>query len=285
MSEAKSPGIALVTGSSSGIGAAFAKALAARGYGLIVVARRRERLETLAESLRRERGIAVEVLVADLSDAAELRRVERRVAEEERLTMLVNNAGLGGIKPFLDTDHDYLRAMIAVNVTALTLLTYAALPGMLRRSNPSKPTPGLLGTLRGGTVINVASGLGFVRLPGTAVYGATKAFVTQFTRTLHEEYGGHGIRFQALLPGLTRTELGSGQNNVSFDHLPPDKINTPEQAAEESLAGLEMGELVCIPGLENLEEWARADHATQEVMQTVSSGIPAERYRRFLPKP
>jgi hypothetical protein len=268
MSETDRPGVALVTGSSSGIGAAFANALAARGYDLIVVARRRERLEALAGSLRRGKGVAVEVLVADLSEAAELRRVEIRVAEEERLTLLVNNAGLGGIRPFLEMDHDYIRGMIAVNITALTLLTYAALPGMLRRGR--------------GTVINLASGLAFLPRSGTAVYGSTKAFVAHFTQTLHQEYAGQGIRFQALLPGLTRTELGAGQNTVSFDHLPPDQINTPEKAVEESLAGLELGELMCIPGLEDLDAWKKADRAVKEVMQSVSSGTLAQRYRRFL---
>ena len=269
MPEGKSAGVALVTGSSSGIGMAFAKALAARGYDLIMVARRRERLEALASSLRQEYGVAVEVLVADLSNPADLRRVETRIAEGERLALLVNNAGLGGIKPFLEMGRDYAEAMIAVNITALTLLTYAALPGMLRRGE--------------GTIINLASGLAYARRPGTAVYGATKAFVAHFTRTLHEEYGSRGIRFQAMLPGLTRTELGSGQDSIMFDQFPPDKINTPEKAAAESLAGVELGELVCIPGLENLEEWTRVDGAMQEVMQKVSPGVPAKRYRKFMP--
>jgi hypothetical protein len=265
--KSKSPGIALVTGSSSGIGAAFAKALAARAYDLILVARRRDRLEALASSLRRERGVAVEVLVADLSDPAELRRVEERTGAEQRLTMLVNNAGLGGIKPFLGMEREYVRAMIAVNVTALTLLTYAALPGMLRRG--------------GGTIINLASGLAYARRPGTAVYGSTKAFVAHFTQTLHEEYGDRGIRFQALLPGLTRTELG-GMDSSFYEQYPPERINTPERAAESSLAGLELGEVVCIPALAEPAEWAKADRAVQEIMHNVSSATPAERYRHFM---
>lgn len=252
--------LALVTGSSSGIGRAYAEALGASGYDLLLVARRRERLEALAKAATKDCGIAAEVLVADLSDPQGLRRVEKRIAGEERLTMLVNNAGIGGIRPFLEMDHTYIQKMIAVNVTAVTLLTYAALPGMLRRG--------------GGTIVNVASGLAYTRMPGVAVYAATKAFVAQFTRILHEEYGTQGIRFQALLPGLTRTELGTGQQPPDLmERVPASQIGTPENAARASLAGLELGELMCIPGMAHPEEFARADGAVQEALRKVTAEV------------
>lgn len=260
--------LALVTGSSSGIGRAYAKALAARGYDLLLVARRRDRLEALAKALIEAQGIEAEVLVADLSDPQDLRGVEKRVAEEERLTMLINNAGLGGIKPFLEMDREYIQKMIEVNITAVTLLTYAALPGMLQRG--------------GGTIVNVASGLAYVRMPGVAVYAATKAFVAHFTRILHDEYGGQGIRFQALLPGLTRTELGAGQQPPDLmERVPANQISTPERAAETSLAGLELGELMCIPGLADLEEFVRADSGVQEALRKVMAKA-SPRYHPFM---
>ena len=261
---------ALVTGSSSGIGGAYAKSLAACGYDLLLVARRRDRLEALAKSLIEAQGISAEVLAADLSDPQDLRRVEKRVAEEERLTMLVNNAGLGGIKPFLEMDREYIQKMIAVNITAVTLLTYAALPGMLRRG--------------GGTIVNLASGLAYTRMPGVAVYAPTKAFVAHFTRMLHDEYGAQGIRFQALLPGLTRTELGTGQQPPDLmERIPAGQISTPERAAEASLAGLELGELMCIPGLVDLEEFLRADRAVQEALRKVTANA-SPRYLPFMSK-
>ena len=268
---ANEKGWALVTGSSSGIGAAYAKSLAARGYDLILVARRRDRLEALAGSLIHAHGIQVEVLEADLSEPQELGRVEQRVAGQEQLTMLVNNAGLGGIKPFLEIDHEYIQKLIAVNVTALTLLTYAALPGMLRRGS--------------GIIINVASGLAYTRMPGVAVYAPTKAYVAHFTRLLHDEYGARGIRFQALLPGLTRTELGAGQQPAGLmENFPDDKINTPERAAESSLAGLELGELVCIPGLPELQEFTQADRAMQDVFLKTNA-VVAKRYSPYMKYP
>jgi short-subunit dehydrogenase len=256
--------LALVTGSSSGIGRAYAKALAARGHDLLLVARRRDRLEAVAKAATEAYGIEAEILVADLSDPQSLRRVETRIAGERRLTMLVNNAGIGGIKPFLEMDHAYIQKMIAVNVTAVTLLTYAALPGMLQRG--------------GGTIVNLASGLAYARMPGVAVYAATKAFVAQFTRILHDEYGTQGIRFQALLPGLTRTELGTGQQPPDLmERVPAGQIGTPENAAKVSLAGLELGELMCIPGLGHLQEFVRADEAIREALRKVTAEV-APRY-------
>jgi short-subunit dehydrogenase len=262
--------LALVTGSSSGIGRAYAKELAAQGFDLLLVARRWDRLEALAKNINEAYGIEAEVLVADLSDLQDLHRVEQRIAEEKGLAMLVNNAGLGGIKPFLEMDSAYIQKMIAVNVTAVTLLTYAALPGMVQR--------------RSGTIVNLSSGLAYTRMPGVAVYAATKAFVAQFTRILHDEYGSRGIRFQALLPGLTRTELGSGQQPPDLmERIPADQISTPERAAKASLAGLELGELMCIPGLAHLEEFVSADRSVQEVLRKVQAKA-SPRYHPFMSK-
>ena len=165
MSMRTSPGTAVVTGASSGIGAVYAERLAGEGHDLVLVARRAERLEDLAERLRKSAGVAVEPLVADLSLQDDVARVAERVAAED-VTLLVNNAGINGYGPYPETDPALLAKVLAVNVVALTALTRAALPGMLARGR--------------GAVVNVASLLAFAGslppgpLPYRAVYGGTK---------------------------------------------------------------------------------------------------------------
>src|SRR5216684_8257054 len=141
-----SKGTALITGASSGIGAIYADRLARRGHDLILVARSRDRLDTLAKRLSDQTGRAVEVVVADLNDGADLRRVERILREDASITTLVNNAGVGAAGPLLASDVDKMEGMIALNVTALTRLTYAAVPAFVQR--------------RGGAIINISSIVG-----------------------------------------------------------------------------------------------------------------------------
>ena len=185
---------ALVTGASSGIGAAFAERLARDGYDLILVARRRERLEALAEHLRAVHGAGASVLAADLSRAGELAAVEQRLAEETALALLVNNAGFGGYMPFKDLDPDRAEELIGVQVIAVTRLTRAALPGMLARGR--------------GAIVNVSSRLAFSGplgsppLPKRATYAAAKAYINTFTQILADELAGTGVQVQALCPGM-----------------------------------------------------------------------------------
>ncbi len=186
---------ALVTGASAGIGAAFAEALAREQYDLVLVARRADRLEELAKRLRDARGVAIEVLAADLTDGAGLARVVARV-EEGPPDLLVNNAGHGSFGNFAELDIDREVGEIQLNVVALVRLTRAALPGMIRRGH--------------GAIINVSSMAGFQPMPFNATYGATKAFVNSFTEALHEELRGTGVRVQALCPGFTRTDRVPG---------------------------------------------------------------------------
>jgi NADP-dependent 3-hydroxy acid dehydrogenase YdfG len=141
MSSSRSRPLALVTGASSGIGAAFAERLARDGYDLVLVARRRDRLEALAERLQNEAGAEAEPLAADLADAEALSQVEAQVASDERLALLVNNAGFGGYRPFVDVEPKVVDELIAVHVRAVARLTRAALPGMVRRG---KGVPGRL---------------------------------------------------------------------------------------------------------------------------------------------
>ena len=224
---------ALVTGASSGLGAAFAEALARRGYDVVVVARRRERLEALAEKLRGQYDVAVQVLVADLTSTADLQSVESRMAGDAALTLLVNNAGFGTTGRFAELDPDRDEAEIRLNVVALSRLTRAALPGMIARG--------------AGSIINVSSVSAMLPGPYHATYGATKAFVNSFTEALHEELRGTGVRVQALCPGFTRTEF-QDRAGVTARSVPAFAWMSPEYVVERSLAALERGTLVCVPG-------------------------------------
>ena len=231
---------ALVTGASSGIGAEFAKHMARDGYDLILVARRRERLEELARQLQTDHSIAAEVLVADLTQPSDLRLVEQRLAEDSALEMLVNNAGFGGYMPFIDLDPDRAEELIRLHVLAVTRLTHAALSGMVPRSH--------------GTIINVSSLLAFSQtlpsppLPKRATYAATKAYIHAFTQILHSELQGTGVQVQVLCPALVWTEFHA-KVNLDTSFIAPDMRLNPEEVVNASLKGLELGEVVCIPAL------------------------------------
>jgi uncharacterized protein len=225
---------ALVTGASSGIGAAMVELLAAAGVPTVVVARRADRLQDLAA---RHDGL-VEVLAADLASAAGVAAVAERLADPSRpVDLLVNNAGFGSSGPVAGTDSERLTGQIQVNVLALTQLTRAALPGMVER--------------RRGWVLNVSSVASFQPAPNLAVYAATKAYVTSFTEALHEELRGTGVRATALCPGLTRTEfvqVSSGRQGVSG--VPAVAWMSAEEVAATGLADAARGRAISVPGLQ-----------------------------------
>jgi short-subunit dehydrogenase len=225
--------VALVTGASSGIGLEYAERLAAKGYDLAVVARRRARLESVAEQLRSDLGAAVEVIAADLTKQGDLRLVEERIRTAERLEMLVNCAGFGTVASFPTVDPDRIENEIALNVTAVVRLTRAALPGMTAR--------------RKGTIVNVSSMASFQPNPYLASYGASKAYVTNFTEALSAELEGSGVFLQALCPGPVHTEFGEVAG-VPEDTLPEFVFASPAQVVDASLRGIERGEVVCVPG-------------------------------------
>ena len=255
---------ALVTGASSGIGAAYAALLARRGYDLVLVARREARLRALAARIEAETGAATEVLPADLADGASLRDVEERIATANDINLLVNNAGVGDISHFVDATSDAHERMIQINVVALTRLCHAAIPGMIGRG--------------GGVIVNIASGFSFDFIAGAAVYAGSKAYVAQFTQVLDAELADKGMRFQALIPGLTRTELGGAGDTAFFDQFPPEMVMSPEDLVAASLAGLDLGELVCVPRLPDPADWARASAAIRAVGRTPPTNKPAARY-------
>lgn len=237
--------LALVTGASSGIGEAFARALGRDGWDLVLVARRKRRLVALASEISAAHGVRVEPLAADLARPAGLRAVGERIARGRSLELLVNDAGLGDFEPFAESEWARVESEILVNVLALARLTHAALPRMLRRGR--------------GAVINVSSTAAFTPCPRFAVYGATKAFVNSFTEALHLELQGTGVRIQALCPGLTTTEIFT-RAGADTSGLPGFLWMDPEAVVAESLAALEKDSVVCVPGLGNraLANLARA---------------------------
>jgi short-subunit dehydrogenase len=226
---------ALVTGASAGIGEAFARALAESHHDLVLVARRRDRLEALAKELAERHRVVTSVEVADLSEDADLARLAEQVAADPP-DLLVNNAGFGTMGRFAELEPERELEEIRLNVIALVRLTRAALPGMLARG-------------RGG-IVNVSSLAGESPGPFTATYAATKAYVTCFSEALHEEVRGSGVVVQALLPGFTRTEF---QEVAGVDPgiVPGFAWMRPEQVVEASLAALRRGDAVCIPGAGN----------------------------------
>lgn len=208
---------ALVTGASSGIGSAFATALAREGTDLVLVARRADRLEALAGELR-SYGRTVEVQVADLTDERELRTVEARLADAgEPVDLLVNNAGFGTSGPFAELPVDGEEAEIRLNVLAPVRLTHAALGGMLDRG-------------RGG-IVNVSSVAGLQPLPYWATYAATKAYLVTFSEGLHQEVRRRGVTVVALMPGFTHTEFQDGAGLPSIAIPGPLWMEADEVAA------------------------------------------------------
>ena len=225
----------LITGASSGIGAEFARQLASQGYDLVLVARRKDRLDNLASELHQEHSIQAEVLVADLTNETEIQQLEKHIIEHEALDLLVNNAGFGMHGKFTDLDISKHLAMIQVHNIACVRLSHVALPGMLARNQ--------------GGIINVSSISGLVPI-GNITYGATKAFQVVFSETLQMELSGTGINIQALCPGYTYTEFHNRQDLSSFQRSQiPKPLWTPvEQVVSESLRGLENGKVIVVPG-------------------------------------
>ena len=223
------PGTALVTGATAGIGLEFAHQLARRGHDLVLVARDRDRLEEVAAAVRSSYGVAVEVLVADLVDAAQLATVEARVADPERpVELLVNNAGFGLKRRFLDNPVDDEVAMLQVLVTAVLRLSHAALGAMAERGH--------------GGVINVSSVAAF--LP-RGTYAAAKAWVNSFSEWAAQEYRGRGVTVMALCPGFTKTEFHQRMDvrrGEGFLWL------EPEFLVERALRDFDRGRTYSIPG-------------------------------------
>ena len=261
--EQHSKGLAVITGASSGIGAVYADRLAQRGYDLLLVARSQERMADLAKKLKSNTGSKVETLVADLTDSKDLGRLERILREDSRITLLVNNAGVGATAPLLKSDIDDMSRMIALNVEALTRLTYAVVPAFVKRG--------------AGLIINIASIVAVAPELLNGVYGGTKAFVLGFSQSLQHELANTGVRVQVVLPGATATNFWAASGKPVED-LPQEIVMSAEDMVDAALAGFDQGEFVTIPALPDVGQWESYEAARQALMSNLSRAEPAGRY-------
>jgi len=264
MSSNISKGTALITGASSGIGAIYAQRLARRGHDLILVARSRDKLDILARRIADETGRSVEVVAADLSDRADILRVEDVLRNDQSITVLVNNAGLGATAPLVASDISKMEEMVALNVNALMRLTYAAAPAFVARGK--------------GTIINISSIVAIGPEILNGVYGGSKAFVLAFTQSLKHELADKGVTVQAVLPGATATDFW-GVAGTPIEHLPEQIVMSAEDLVDAALSGLDQGELVTIPSLPEAADWQAYEAARQKMMPNLSRSMPAERYK------
>ncbi|MDO7844069.1 SDR family NAD(P)-dependent oxidoreductase [Sphingomonas immobilis] len=262
---------ALVTGASTGIGAVYADRLAHRGYDLVLVARDVARLEALAARLRDETARAIQVLPADLTDRADLARVAERLAGDAAVTLLVNNAGVSMTRDLINSDVTEAERLIALNVTAPTVLASAAGRAFVARA---------AGGGLGGAIINLSSVLALNPEGFDGVYSGSKAYILNLSQSLAAQYGGKGLYVQAVLPGATRTEIWA-RSGKDIDAFPAAMVMEADDLVDAALAGFDARETVTIPPL------ADADLAHFEAMQAerqaLAGGLsrrePAERYR------
>jgi short-subunit dehydrogenase len=260
---AQSKGIAVITGASSGIGAVYADRLARRGYDLLLVARTRGPMEGLAKKLSADTGRKIEILAADLTDAKDLAGLERILRENPMVSLLVNNAGLGGTKPLLNSDMRDMSRIIALNVEALTRLTYAVVPEFVKRG--------------AGTIINISSIVGIAPERLNGVYGGTKAFVLAFSQSLRHELKDKGVTIQVVLPGATATNFWNTAGKP-VENLPKEIVMSTEDMVDASLVGLDQGEFVTIPALPDAGLWQSYEAALQALQPYLSRAEPATRY-------
>ncbi|WP_105386110.1 SDR family NAD(P)-dependent oxidoreductase [Neorhizobium alkalisoli] len=263
MTKTSKLGTALVTGASSGIGATYAERLARRGYDLVLVARDEDRLKTAAERLARETGVKADVLRADLTQRADIALVDRRLREDDTITLFVNNAGIGPTGPLLQSDIDYLDRMVDLNVLAANRLAVAAAQAFVARGS--------------GSIINTASVVALWPHAFSGTYSASKAFVLTLTESLAAELVDTGVRIQAVLPGLTRTEIFDRVGG-SFDNMDPNMVMNVGDLVDAALAGFDQGELVTIPSLSDKSLYEALEAARGELRPHLSLSKPAARY-------
>jgi uncharacterized protein len=257
-------GTALITGASSGIGAVYAERLSRRGYDLILVARDEKRLDSVATRVTATTGRAVEAVPADLTAKTDQQRVERILQTDNRITLLLNNAGIGATQPLIDSDVETLDKMIQLNVTALTRLARAVAPAFVAR--------------RGGAIINIASVVALAPEVLNGTYAGTKAFVLTLSQSLHHELGPKGVQIQAVLPGATSTDFWKVAG-APVSQLPSEIVMTAEEMVDAALVGFDRKELVTIPALPDPSDWDAFEAARRVMVPNLSRSTAAARYK------
>jgi short-subunit dehydrogenase len=264
MTPLQSQGTALVTGASSGIGAIYAQRLAARGFDLLLVARDLERLEAAASALRDAHGVQVEVLKADLTQRDDVLKLEQRLRSDSSISLLLNNAGVAADGLLANADLDQLERMIQLNITAVTRLASAAAAGFAKAGR--------------GTIINIASVVALFPERFNATYSASKAYVLSLTQSLNAELDGTGVKVQAVLPGVTRTEIWE-RSGIDASQIPEEMVMEAGEMVDAALAGLDQGELVTIPSLPNAGDWDAFVAARLVMAPNLSKSKAAARYK------
>jgi uncharacterized protein len=252
---------ALVTGASSGIGAAIAAELASRGYSLALVARREERLRSLAAELASDHGVDADVIACDLADPAERDRLMDELRARERaVELLVNNAGFGHQADFAPSPRERMVEMVRLNVEAVVDLTSRFLGTMVEKG-------------RGG-VINIASTAAFQPLPGSAVYAASKAFVLSFSEAIRTELRGSGVTVTAVCPGPVKTEFTEVAGVGGVEERTPGAVwMTAEEIARHAVDGAERDRRVVVPGTLNRATALAGQHSPRAVALPLISRI------------
>lgn len=253
---------ALITGASSGIGAVYAERLAQRQHDLVLVARSRQRLETLAARLRETYRVAVDVLQADLTQPADLATVEARLRGDARIGILINNAGAALPGHFVQQSAQAIGELIALNTTAPARLAAAIAPRLAESG--------------AGAIVNIGSVVGLAPELGMTIYGATKAFVLFLSQGLRTELAPRGVYVQAVLPAATRTEIWE-HAGVDVNSLP--EVMEVEELVDAALVGFDRREAVTIPPLHVAGRWDELDGARQALIGDLRQAHAAERYR------
>ncbi|GFM65677.1 SDR family oxidoreductase [Pseudomonas cichorii] len=252
----------LITGASSGIGATYAERFARRGHNLVLVARDKGRLETLAANLRQEHDVTIDILQADLTRAEDLSAVEERLRDDTRIGILINNAGIAQSGGFLNQTADDLNRMVGLNTMALVRLAGAIAPRLVEAGE--------------GSIVNIGSVVGFAPEFGMSVYGATKAFVLFLSQGLSLELGPKGVYVQAVLPASTRTEIWE-RAGIDINTLP--EVMEVGELVDAALVGFDRREGVTIPPLHEAARWDALDAARQGLLSEIRQAHAAERYQ------
>ncbi len=256
-------GTAVVTGATGGVGALYAAGLAERGHDLVLVGRQRETLEAVAKAVKQKAGVKVETIVADLAEAKDLARVEARISSDPAITTLINSATAVTFSPLARLNSRALDETIAVNITALTRLTHAVLPGLLARG--------------AGAIVNMASVLAFHPWPEFSVYDASKAFVVSFSQALQGEVAGKGVLVQVVTPPAVDTGFWN-KAGLPVNNLPAGAVMKPKQLVDAALKGLDRGEPWVFPSLPDEALWDDYQKTRQALVGGLMNGAPAARY-------
>ncbi len=252
----------LITGASTGIGATYADRFARRGHDLVLVARDVARMEAVASRLRQETGVAIDIVQADLTQLADLAKVETRLRDDDSIGILVNNAGTAIGGTFIEQSTDDMARLVALNSTALVRLASAIAPRLVKKGE--------------GAIVNIGSVVGLAPEFGMTVYGATKAFVLFLSQGLSLELGPKGVYVQAVLLATTRTEIW---DHVGANVNALNNVMEVGNLVDAALVGFDRREPVTIPPLPDAGQWEAFEAARKTMLANFGNALPAERYR------